>query len=70
MIDIVAIDIEIPRIDNGCSLEKDFTRLICMNLLMILYLIFNEVDSCHSCVCGPLTWNTKDILWLDGSILL
>ena len=32
MIDHVAIDVETPRIDSGCSLEKEFTELIYMNL--------------------------------------
>ena len=29
--DLVAIGVEIPLIDNECSLEKEFTELICMN---------------------------------------
>ena len=29
--DLVAIDVETQRIDRGCSLEKEFTELICMN---------------------------------------
>ena len=29
--DLVAIGAETPRIDKGCSLEKEFTELICMN---------------------------------------
>ena len=31
MVDHVAIGVETPRIDSRCSLEKDFTKLICMN---------------------------------------
>ena len=31
MADPVAIDVETLRIDSGCSLEKEFTKLICMN---------------------------------------
>ena len=31
MADLVAIGVEKPRIDIGCSLEKEFTELICMN---------------------------------------
>ena len=27
----IAIDVETLGIDNGCSLEKEFTELICMN---------------------------------------
>ena len=53
--DLVAINVETPRIDSGCSLEKEFTKLTHMNHLMIFYLIFNQVDSCHGRVCGPLT---------------
>ena len=26
-----AISVETPRIDSGCSLEKEFIELICMN---------------------------------------
>ena len=31
MADLVAIGVETLRIDNGCSLKKKFTKLICMN---------------------------------------
>ena len=31
MVDHVAIGVETPRIDSGCSLEKEFTKLIRMN---------------------------------------
>ena len=31
MVDHVAISVEIHRIDSGCSLEKEFNELICMN---------------------------------------
>ena len=31
MADHVAIGVETPRIDSGCSLEKEFTKLIRMN---------------------------------------
>ena len=31
MADPVAIGVEIPKIDSGCSLEKEFTELICTN---------------------------------------
>ena len=55
MIYLVAIGVETRRIDSACSLEKEFTKLIRINPLMILYLIFNQVDSCHSCLCGHLT---------------
>ena len=63
----VAIGVETVQIDSRCSLEKEFTKLICMNPWIVLYLIINEVDVCHGFVCGPLTWDTKDIFvdwWL------
>ena len=31
MADLVAISVETPRIDSGCSLEKEFIELIRMN---------------------------------------
>ena len=31
MADPIAISVEILRIDSGCSLEKEFTKLIHMN---------------------------------------
>ena len=40
-----------------------------MNPCMILYQVINYVDSCHSSVCGPLTLDNKDILWMDNHIL-
>ena len=55
MIDLVAISVEILRIDSGCSLEKDFDKLIHGNPCMVLYPTINQVDSCRSCVCGLLT---------------
>ena len=55
MADPIAIDVETLRINSGCSLEKEFSELIRMNPLMTLYLTVNQVDSCHGCVCGPLT---------------
>ena len=56
--------------DYDLPLEKKFTELIRINPLMLLYLTINQVDSCHGCVCGPLTWDTKDILWVDNSVLI
>ena len=55
MDDPVAIGVETPRMDRGCSLEKEFTELISINPLMVLCQIVNHVDSCHGCVRGPLT---------------
>ena len=51
----IAIGVETLMIDSGCSLEKEFTELIRMNPSMVLYLTVNQFDSCHGCVCGPLT---------------
>ena len=31
MADLVAIKVETPKIDSGCSLKKEFTELIFMN---------------------------------------
>ena len=31
MVDLVAIEVETPRIDSRCTKEKDFIKLICMN---------------------------------------
>ena len=70
MADPIAIGVETLRIDSGCSLEKEFTELICMNPWMVLYLTVNQVDLCHDCVCGPLTWDTKDSLWMDDCVLI
>ena len=39
MANLVAISVEITRIDSGCSWEKEFIELICMNFLILLYLI-------------------------------
>ena len=41
-----------------------------MNPWMVLYLTINQVDSCHGCVCGLLTWDTKEILWMDDHVLI
>ena len=51
----VAIVIETPMINSGWSLEKEFTKLICMNPLMVLCQSVNHVDSCRDYVHGPLT---------------
>ena len=51
----VAINVETLRIDGVSSLEKEFTKLIHMNLLMVLYLTVNQVSLCHGCVCSHLT---------------
>ena len=53
MVDLVTIIVETLGIDSRRTLEKEFAELIRMNLLMVLYLIFNQVYSCHGCVCNP-----------------
>ena len=53
MAHLVAIVVEKPRTNSGCSLKKEFTKLIHMNSQIVLYLIINQVDSCHSCVRDP-----------------
>ena len=37
---------------------------------MVLYLTMNQVDSCQGCVCGHLTKDIQDILWMDGCIVI
>ena len=70
MADHVAIGVETLRIDNGCSLEKEFIGWIRMNPWMVIYQTINQIDSCHICVCGRLTWDTKDILCMDDCVLI
>ena len=70
MVNPITIGVETLRIDSGCSLEKEFTKLIRMNPWMVLYLAVNQVDLCHCCVCGLLNWDTKDILWMDDHVLI
>ena len=41
-----------------------------MNHLMVLFKTINQVDSYYGCVCGPLTWDTKDISWVEDPILI
>ena len=55
MTDLVTIGVDLPTIDSGCYSEIAFIELIRMNLLMVLYLIFNQVDSCYDSVYDPLT---------------
>ena len=55
MADLISIDVDTPKIDSGCSLEKEFTELIHMNPKIVLYLIVNQVNSCHNCVRSPWT---------------
>ena len=69
MADLVAISVATPKIDSGCSWEKEFTKLIRMNPLMVLCQTVNQVYSCHGCARGLLTRDTKDILWMDDRVL-
>ena len=45
----MANSVETPTIYDGCSVEKEFIKLIHMNHLMVLYQIVN-----YGCVRGPL----------------
>ena len=40
MADLIAISVETLRIDSGCSLKKEFTELIHINLLMVIIPIY------------------------------
>ena len=55
MTDPLAIHVETLRIDSWCSLEKEFAKFDSYESLNDIYLTVNQVDSCHGCVCGPLT---------------
>ena len=55
MTDHVAIGLETPRIDSGCSLKEDFIELILMDPSILLSQTINQFDSCHDYVRGPLT---------------
>ena len=55
MADPIIIGLETLRIDNGYSLDKEFNDLICMNPLIVLYLIVYQVDSYHDYICGLFT---------------
>ena len=48
MADLVAISLETLRIESDCFLEKEFTKLIFMNLCMVLFQNIKQVDSCHN----------------------
>ena len=53
--DPIATDVKTSRIDNGCSLEKESTKLIGINPSIVLYIIINQVHSCHKFVHSPST---------------
>ena len=55
MLDLLDISVETLRIDNKCSLDKEFTELNCTNPLMVLYLTINLVYSCDDYVYGPFS---------------
>ena len=55
MADREAINVKTPRIDSGCSLEKEFTELICLNPSIVLYITVNQVNLFHHSVHGLLT---------------
>ena len=55
IVDLVAIHVKTQQIYSGCSLEKVFIKLIQKNPIMVIYVVGNQVDSCHGCVCGSLT---------------
>ena len=46
----MAIGVDTLRIDSGCFLKRE-SFYFYMNPLMLLYLIVDQVDSCHSYVC-------------------
>ena len=52
---LVALDVDTLKVNNGCPLEKQFTKLIHRKPLMVLYLTVNHIDSCHDCICASLT---------------
>ena len=66
MADPVAIDVETPRVNSRYSLEKEFTKLIYMNPLMVLYKTFNQVDLGYGYVCGLCRWMTVFWFWLTN----
>ena len=66
----IAIGAEAQMIDGGWSLDKELTKLIDMNPLMILYLTINLFNSCHDFVHDPLTSDTKDNLWMYYHVLI
>ena len=55
ILDPVVASVEMLKIDSGCYLEKEFTKMIHMNPYMVLLLIFNYVDLCH----GMWSFNSR-----------
>ena len=50
----VVISVEIPKVACGYYLKEEFTKLVCLNPLMLLYLTINYIDLFYSSLCGPL----------------
>ena len=46
VVDLINISIATSKINSGCCLEKEFTKLIYMNPVIIFYIIVNQVTSC------------------------
>ena len=69
MVDLMVIGVETLRINNGCSLQKEFTELTHMNPLIVLCQNINQVYLYHDCVRDPLTCETKDIIWMGDHVL-
>ena len=46
----VTVDVETLRIDSKCSLEKEFTQLICIIILMVLYITNFRIHTRLVCV--------------------
>ena len=55
IVDLIVISVETLRINNECSLEKEFIELTCMNPLIVLCQTINQVYLYHNCVHDPLT---------------
>ena len=58
MVNLIVIGMEKLKIDNGYSLEKEFTKLICINPLTVSYHIMNQVDSCHDYIKHVYNYST------------
>ena len=55
MTDLVAIGVEILRIDSGLFRKRVHIIYLNVNPLMVIILNVNQVDLCHGSVCNPLT---------------
>ena len=70
MVDLVAINMETPKIDSGCNLNKKLHWIDLYESLNDILLTLNHFDICHDYVCGPLTKETKEVLWIDYRVLI